>query len=64
MRSDKGMLSIPDNKFNEFASPFGTKNLNVKKDHQNYFEDLKERKWAMEKKMEKAKKKIVDTIGA
>ena len=55
------MMSIPETKFKDFASPYGTKNYNVKKEHQNYFEDLKERKWAMEKKMEKAKSKIVDS---
>lgn len=61
MRSDKGFLSIPESKFKDFASPYGTKNLNVKKEHQNYFEDLRERKFALQKKMEKVKSKIVDS---
>ena len=61
MRSDKGFLSIPESKFKDFASPYGTKNLNVKKEHQDYFEGLRERKFALQKKMEKVKSQIMDS---
>jgi hypothetical protein len=36
MRTEKGQQSIPETMFNDFTSPIGTKNLNTKKDQQDY----------------------------
>jgi hypothetical protein len=61
MRTEKGQQSIPETMFNDFTSPIGTKNLNTKKDQQDYFTGLRERRLAMEAKMAASKAVLVST---
>ena len=61
--SDEGkMKPLKDNYIETFASPFGTKNQQTKKEHQKYWDDLRMRKVELDKKLLIVNKQIKHEI--